>query len=564
MSGRTGADARTTASALARSYDVSEQTVYRLSADVRPSRRRRSDAGARSISDAAREEFLSLAVGKGLSVALAREMMEEVGWTDLPSAQTLSRLLRDRRVSARERDKDLTPCVRFEATRPNELWQIDASGSTMFYQDADGSIVYINPIRHTRNKPQPDKPRVWLTIVEDDYSRALWAQITPGNDTQTWLTVFGNAAREKDAAFPFCGLPEKLYSDQDAIVRSARFQRILGLFDPPVEHMMHLPHHSRATGKVERLIGTIKSQFEARHRALYVPGLEGEVDQKHHEPTRWRSLDEANAALDVWLRVYNNRKHSSTGQAPFARWVQGVSMMAARGMEVRVVDDATLNGVMLVDEAERRVNRDLTVSLNNTRYALPRHAPFIDMIDKRIRVWWSPEIEGSVWADVAGESFELHPVGVPIAAGTFRAIELSKRDETRRAIARGADPLTSAPPAAATRTASGSPDIPVRTASGSPDIPVGAGSVGTPYVHRRPVRAVMPDVPTPTVVMKTRTQALTWLRQQRAFHTPVAEWELAAFDAFIAGRDAVEFAELRRFAEHHRAGGSRTAVGAAS
>ncbi len=530
ISAASGAQRASVAKALAQRYGVSLGTIYARTQDIRPSRAKRVDAGERTLDDDARRQFLYLCVAKELSVPVARRHMIDAGRT-MPSVPTLNRILADAGLSAGQRDLDITPAVRFQAKGPNDVWQIDASGSTMFYLDTDGSVSYINPIRHTANKPPPERPRVWLIAIIDDWSRALYAELAPANDTQCWLTALGNAAREKDASFPFCGLPGTLYTDNDAVVKSARFQRILSLFEPPIQHRMHLPYHSRATGKVERTFRTIKGQFEALHRAAFVSGLEGTVDQSHHEPTRWASLDEANVALRHWLLEYNSRTHGTTGEQPFARWMRGLHSAEA---PIRVVDDETLNGLILIDESERRVNADLTISMQSTRYALPHVEPFVSLVRKKLRIWWSPEIAGSVWADVDGQSFELHPVGQPVAFGEFRAIPLSERDKTRREIARATDPV----PQAELR------EVVKQRAADAPK-----------FLHGRPQVAAVPDAPTPSVMMRTRTEALSWLREQRVFHTPVQAHEREAFAAWwteTAQDNAVEFDALRRWAAQMR------------
>jgi len=536
MRDQAGPAARSRARQIAERYGISESAVYAHTSDVRPARKRRSNAGNPPfIPSAIEKPFEQLTLGKGLSVTEARASLVAAGF-DVPSESTLRRWLRFYRISERERGRDLTPHIRFEAGAPNELWQIDASGSTMFFLDADGSVVFDNPLKYTKNKPDPTRPRVWIIAVIDDYSRAAYAELAPANDTTSWLTALGNAARDKsDPTYPFCGLPDKLYSDQDAIIRSQRFQRILTMFDPPIGHLMHLPYHARATGKVERWIGTIKRSFERRHKPVYVPGLEGEVDQRHHEPTRWRSLDEANAALRVWLVEYNNRRHGTTRQSPFVRWMSGIVEHPPR-----VVDDAFLTGVMRIVDVYRDVAFDLSISVNGVRYQLPRREPFVSLIDRKLRIWWSPDLPESVWADAAGESFEIYPVGRPVPAGEFRAIIVSKRDAKRREVAAGPDPDMQALNAAH--------DAPVPT-----------------YVRPKPSVADIPEVPAPSVIMRSRTQALLWLRDNGYFHNPLDPDEISTFAAMWAESardDAIVYDDLKRWARAYEQGGRRRASAA--
>ncbi len=531
MAGQSGAEARRRAESLAKQYDCSVGTVYAITRDVRPGRQRRVDAGhADEISDQLREKFIFLTIGKGLSTTRARNMLVREGH-ELPSVPTLNRLRRQHGLTRRDLASDARPGVRFEASRPNRLWQIDSSGSLMFYQDLDGSVVYESPLKRTKNKPDRVDPRIWFVAIIDDHSRALWAEIVPANDTRAWLTAFGNAAREKGSEFPFCGLPDEVYVDNDAVVKSVRFGRIMRMFSPPVEIRKALPYiGKRSKGKVERVIRTIKEDFEAVHSAAEVPHLAQVIDQSHHKPTRWRSLEEANEHLVAWLLEYNNRAHSTTGVAPFRRWMAG-----ATAENLRVVSEDILNGYLRMDSREASIQRDLCVSINRVRYALPHSEPFVSMVGRKITIWWSPTYADAVFADVEGSSYEIHPVGQPLEVGEFKAIPYATREKMKLEVAKA-------------------PDVPVEQPK-----PDQVTEEAPKYLTGRPSVADVPDAPPPMEVMRSRTQALIWLTEKKHFHKPVRELEHAALDELMAGREQVEFAELQRWAHSWRENAARKA-----
>jgi len=466
------------------------------------------------------DRFLFLTTGKTLSTTRAREVLIREGHA-MPSVATLNRVRRGYGLTKRELGQDMRAGVRFEAKHPNQLWQIDSTGSSMFFQDMDGSVLYESPLKRTRNRSTQRRPHIWFIAVVDDYSRALWAQIVPANDTHAWLGAFGNAAREKGSEFPLCGLPDEIYVDNDSVVRSVRFTRIMEMFDPPVKIRKALPYiGKRSKGKVERAIRTIKDGFEAEHRAAEVPHLARVIDQSHHQPTKWRSLEEANEHLYTWLLEYNNRSHSSTGEAPFRRWVNGTY-----AKRPRVVSEQMLKGYMLMDSRQSVIQRDLCVVVNRVRYALPRTEPFVSMVRQRVTIWCSPEYAGCVFADVDGASYEIHPSSGPLAWGEFRAIPHSTREKIKLEIAK-------------------SDDVPVEIRAPE-DVPADAPR----YAVGRPSVAAVPDALPAREVMRNRVQALIWLTEREYFRTPVCEDERAALDELFAGRDVVSLDELAQWAD---------------
>ena len=113
MAGLSGADAHTAANSLAARYHISVNTVYNVSHDVRPARKRRDDAGKSTpIDDAVRWRFLHLTAAMHLSTPVAAEILAEEGH-NLPSLSTLNRLLRREGLTGRELAQDLRPSVWF-------------------------------------------------------------------------------------------------------------------------------------------------------------------------------------------------------------------------------------------------------------------------------------------------------------------------------------------------------------------------------------------------------------------------------------------------------------------
>lgn len=526
-----GRERATLARSLADQHGVHLDTIYRHARKHNgSSRKARADRGVRRAapSPEAQAAFDALVIGKGLSTPRAREVMAAEG-VETPSDTTLNRIRRDRGTNPSGLSSDLRPAVRFEAEYPNRLWQIDSTGSRLFFLDADGSVTFDPPLKRTKNKPGPTKPRVWCVAIVDDFSRCAWATLVPANDTQGWLTALARAMEEKDSGFPFCGVPDEIYSDNDSVVQSRRFGRILGMFDPAIKLTLALPYiGKRSKGKVERWIRTFEDSFERVHAAIDVQHLAQVIDQRHHQPTKWRSLDEANAALRDWLVAYNTRIHGTTKQAPFRRWIGGTVMRPPR-----VVDQAEIHGRMLMDERASKVHSDLTLHINRKKWALPRKEPFISMVNQSVQVWWSPDYP-AVYADVDGLSYELYEAGAPHPYGEFRSFPLSGREKIKLDVAKAGAPRKDA--------AVGAP----RAVPGS-----GAPAPVPPkesFLPARKRRAVVPRHATPKIIMRSFERALGDLIGNRTFHKPVMVHERKALCEFFRGRTEVDRDELTRWA----------------
>ena len=57
-----------------------------------------------------------------------RRILENKGYTDLPSVKTVNNILKRNGLITREASQAATPCQRFEKDEPNEMWQADFKG----------------------------------------------------------------------------------------------------------------------------------------------------------------------------------------------------------------------------------------------------------------------------------------------------------------------------------------------------------------------------------------------------------------------------------------------------
>jgi putative transposase len=108
--------------------------------------------------------------------------------------------------------------------------------------------------------------------------------------------------------------------------------------------LVHTPPYTpQGRGKIERFFRTVRGQF--------LPHFLG------------GTLTELNIALDLWIREdYHQRRHSSTGQAPFNRFAEHVELVRAAPADLEDY---------FRKEVRRRVTKDRTVSIDGRLFEAP-------------------------------------------------------------------------------------------------------------------------------------------------------------------------------------------------
>ncbi len=397
----------------ARLLSCHPSTIYRVvQTAVRRKRKRRADAGqSRLISE---EHFnvlggmvtqwdydAQLAIDTlNANRARAGEPLLEI------HPETLRRALREAGVSRRDNAQDLRVHRRWEASKPNELWQMDSTVSASYYIDTDDTIGYEAPVVLNKTKAGNGLPRVWLIGIVDDMSRVTWARFYTANSALAWRDLLIRAMREgafgPEQEWPAFGLPEKVYTDQDSAMKSAVMTRTLELLG--VERMLALPStehetNAQAKGKVERALGIILHGFEKTARAK-----------------RFTSLEEMNQSLRQYLIWRNNSVHSETKAAPFERFLtaDSLTLLPPRELMARV----------LYKEVERVVQSDVAIKLEGKVFQLPRRAPFVDHIGKKVQVLYFEADLSKITLVLGGEEHQVDAVeAVPDMAGDFHKAE---------------------------------------------------------------------------------------------------------------------------------------------
>jgi len=234
---------------------------------------------------------------------------------------------------------------RFEAELPNDLWQCD---------------VMHGPMAEHEGKTR----KTYLIALMDDHSRLVpHAEFYLCENVKSFLDAFRQALLKR-------GLPRKLYTDNGSAFRSHHLEHTAASLGIALIHAR--PYKPQGKGKIERFFRTVRSDF--------LSGFKG------------ATLDEINHCLGLWLNeTYHQRKHSSTGQTPFARFTAQMECLRQAPPDLRDHFRTT---------ARRRVAKDRTISLDGRVFEAP-----VALIGKQVALLYHQDEPGRVEIMFGGQSF---------------------------------------------------------------------------------------------------------------------------------------------------------------
>lgn len=238
---------------------------------------------------------------------------------------------------------------RFEAELANEIWQSDVMHGPM--------VLAGEKMRKT-----------YLIAFLDDHSRLVTYgefYLSEGNDC--FLDALEKALLKR-------GLPKKLYTDNGAAMRSHHLEQVCASLGIALIHAR--PFRPQGKGKIERFFRSVREGF--------LTGFKGET------------IEELNETFDLWLQdVYHQRKHTSTGQTPHARFTS--NMECLRPAPVVLTDHFR----KLV---RRRVAKDRTITLNGKIFEGP-----VSLIGKQVELLYHEKDQSRVEVRAGGRSYGFLP-----------------------------------------------------------------------------------------------------------------------------------------------------------
>jgi putative transposase len=260
----------------------------------------------------------------------------ERNWTP-PSYSTIERIVRQinpalttlAHEGSKAYQEQFDLIYRHQATTPNEVWQ------------ADHSLL---PIFVLNDQGKPAKP--WLTIILDDYSRAIPGYsmgFTSPSAQQTALILHQAIWRKADSRWHLCGIPARFYTDNGSDFTSSHLEQVAA--DLKMELVFSWPGQPRGRGKIERFFRTVEQ--------MLLPRLPGFVGDNGKIGGTCLSLSAFDICFRTWLlEDYHQRVQEEIKEAPQARWEAG-------GFLPRMPESLEQLDLLLVHVAkQRRVQQD--------------------------------------------------------------------------------------------------------------------------------------------------------------------------------------------------------------
>jgi putative transposase len=290
----------------------------------------RADRGTpRALSAAVAEQLLAVkeanpALSVRLAIAQARASGAVPEGQHLPPSTvhrlfTSNGLMQRRREEPTEQDRR-----RFAFARAGELWMSDVMG-----RHDNGPAVTVQG--RTRRKS-------YLIACLDDATRVVpYAAFALSENTQAFLPVFKQAILRR-------GFPERFYVDNGANYRSQHLALVCAKLGVALIHAR--PYQPQGKGKIERFFRSLRAQLLTRLT-----------------PLDTASLEALNRRLWVWVEgEYHHTPHRGLdGQTPLERWAESAG-------EVRFPESGLDLDDLFLFEAQRKVQKDRTVSLNGVVY----------------------------------------------------------------------------------------------------------------------------------------------------------------------------------------------------
>ena len=237
---------------------------------------------------------------------------------------------------------------RREADAPNAIWQ------------ADHTLL---DILIERDEGEPVRP--WLTIIIDDYSRAVagyYLSWDAPSVIQTALTLHQAIWRKDDVRWSVCGIPDVLYTDNGSDFTSQHLEQAAA--EIKLRLVFSTPGKPRGRGRIERFFETVSQLFLST-----LPGYLGAGGIRQKETLL--SLAELDQRFRTFLLDnYHEREHSETHQTPKQRWENG-------GFLPRMLESLEQLDLLLLSVPQARKVRPDGIRFQGIRYVDTTLAAFI-------------------------------------------------------------------------------------------------------------------------------------------------------------------------------------------
>lgn len=236
---------------------------------------------------------------------------------------------------------------RHRADRANATWQADHTQLDIHIMDAND---------------QPVRP--WLTVILDDYSRAVCGYMVfvgAPSALNTALALRQAIWSKHHSNWPMCGIPDVLYVDHGPDFTSGHLAQTAR--DLHFEIIYSTIARPQGRGKIERIFGTINTEL--------LTELPGYITEGHRHPAPVLTLAELDAAIGAFIADnYHQRNHPELDQTPQQTW------LGDRWLP-RLPESIDELNLLLLSVAKHRIVRRDGVHFQGLRYVSPLLAAYV-------------------------------------------------------------------------------------------------------------------------------------------------------------------------------------------
>lgn len=373
---------------------IPRATLMRRLARVRVAtpRKRRSDAGATALAhDDARRLSAQMMQGfrgndkhiQSLKLSLEQLRAEQPLFAHVIDAETgearalsdsaCARALRRLRLHP-DQLRQPDPVQRLASDHPNDVWQIDASISTLFYVP-EGGVEAMDKAVFYKNKPgnfeRIRRQRLTRYVITDHCSGSIFVHYVAGGESTSNMAAAFLAAIAPRPGQQMYGVPLHLMMDPGSAGTAGAFGNLLRRLQ--VAPIVNQAGNARAKGQVENAHNLVELGFESGFKFTHVP-----------------DIDWINAKAALWMRHYNSvRVHGRHGLTRWAKW------MEITPAQLRLVDVELARLLLTHAPATPKVAPDLSVRFAGRVWDL-RDVPGL-MVGEKVEITYNPFDAAQAW-----------------------------------------------------------------------------------------------------------------------------------------------------------------------
>ena len=261
----------------------------------------------------------------------------------------------------------------------------------------------------------------WLTVVIDDYSRAVAGYFLSFEDPSalhTSLALRQAIWRKEDSRWIVCGIPAVLYTDNGSDFTSSHLEQVSA--DLKIRLVFSVPGKPRGRGRIERFFLTVNEMFLCELDGYAPAG--GAVRGK---PTLTLADFETRFRTFL-LDVYHRREHTETKMPPVERW-------EANGFLPQMPDSLEQLDLLLIQVAKTRQVRADGIYFQSLRYTSTTLAAYVG---ETVTLRFDPRDVAEIRV-FHGERFLCRAVCAELAGATVPLRDILRARNRRRRELRG-------------------------------------------------------------------------------------------------------------------------------